>query len=165
MKAWFERLTRREQSALVIAVVSVVGFLLYIFFWQPVNAEQSRLKAHLEGQIEALGWMQQAAQEVRQLRGEGLPAPQARRDESLLALVDRTARGTIGDGVNRLEPEGEHAVKIWLKEVNVDNLLRWLQELETAWGVRATLVSLHRAEQSGLVTGRLVMEEAAREAE
>jgi type II secretory pathway component PulM len=162
MKAWLEKLTGREQLALVIAALTVVGFLVYLFFWQPMNAEQDRLRTRLRGQIEALVKMQQAAQEVRQLRGEGRAAvPQQRSDESLLALVDRTARAMTGDGINRLEPEGEHAVKIWVKEANFDSLVHWLQELQTAWGVQASVVSLHRAEQPGGVTGRLLMEEPA----
>ncbi|MFZ0257002.1 MAG: type II secretion system protein M [Gammaproteobacteria bacterium] len=161
MKTWLEKLTRREQLAVVIAALTVIGFSLYLFYWQPMNAEQDRLRTHLAEQFEALVWMQQAAEEVRQLRGENRSMPQERTQESLLALVDRTARATIADGINRLEPDGEHAVKLWLKDVSFDSLLPWLQELQTAWGVQTTVVSLHRAEQPGLVTGRLVLEEAA----
>lgn len=162
MKTWLEKLTPREQLALVIASLTVAGLLVYMLFWQPLNAEQDRLRTRLEEQLEALVWMQQAAQEVRQLRGEDAPASQERDDESLLALVDRTARATLVDGINRLEPDGEHAVKIWLKEVNFDSLVHWLQEMQTTWGVQASVVNLHRAEQPGIVTGRLLMEETAK---
>jgi general secretion pathway protein M len=161
MKTWLGKWTRREQLAVIIAALTVVGLSLYLFYWQPVNAEQDRLRTHLVERIEALVWMQRAVEEVRQLRGEDRPTPHERTDESLLALVDRTARATLASGLNRLEPEGEHAVKVWLKEVDFDSLLPWLQELETAWGVQATGVSLHRGEQPGVVTGRLVLEEAA----
>ncbi len=162
MKTWFEKLTQREQLALGICALTVVGLLVYLLFWHPVKAEQERLRTHLKAQTEALVRMQLAAQEVQQLRGEDLPAFQERNDESLLALIDRTARAAIVDGLNRLEPDGEHAVKLWLKEANFDSLVRWLHELQTGWGAQASLVSLQRAEQPGLVTGRLVIEEAAK---
>ena len=161
MKAWLERLTAREQMALAIAALSVLGLLLYLFFWQPLDDEQHRLRTRLNEQFEALARMQQIAQEALQLRSNGRSVPQQRTEESLLALVDRTARAAVADGLNRLEPDGEHAVKLWLKDVSFDSLVRWLQELETAWGVRAKVVSLQRTEQPGLVTGRLVLEELA----
>lgn len=162
MKAWLEKLKRGEQLALVLGALSVIALLLYSFYWQPMNAEQERLRERLITQVEALEWMQQAAQEVRQLRGEELPAPQQRRDESLLALVDRTARATVANGIHRLEPDGEHAVKVWLKDAKFDRVVPWLGELQSSWGVQANIVSLHRAEQPGVVTGRLVLEETAK---
>ncbi|MGF1613488.1 MAG: type II secretion system protein GspM [Gammaproteobacteria bacterium] len=159
MRTWLEKLSSRERSALALATLALVGFSFYWFFWQPMNAEQDRLRARLKEQSAALVWMQQAANEARRLRGEDLPTLQKREDESLLTLVDRTARQFIADGLNRLEPEGEHAVKVWLKEVDFDDLVRWLQELQTEWGVQANVVSLQRMEQQGLVTGRLVLHE------
>lgn len=162
MKTWFEKLTQREQWALGIVALTLVALLVYLLFWQPVNAEQERLRTRLKEQTEVLVRMQQAVQEVLQLRGEQRTAVQERTDESLLALIDRTARATIVDGLNRLEPDGEHAVKLWLKGANFDRLVRWLQELQSGWGVKASVVSLQRAEQPGLVTGRLVMEEVAK---
>lgn len=161
MNAWIEKLTRREQLAATIGVLALVGFSLYLFFWQPVVTEQNKLRALLSEQSAAFAWMQQAAEEVRQLRGRHLSTPKEREDESLFTLVDRTARATMNDGLKRMEPEGQRTVKVWLEEAHFDNLMRWLQELQTNWGVQVTVVNLQRTDRSGFVTGRLVMDETA----
>lgn len=158
MKDWFIALSRREQILILGCVGVLVIVLFYSLFWQPHKARQASLQQRVAQEAARLRWMQEAAQEVKRLREQADPGQSKRRDESLLALVDRIAKTTkVSDGITRLEPQGEEEVRVWLDQVNFNNLLRWLGQLKT-WEVQVSVVSLQRQDKPGWVSGRLILQ-------
>ncbi len=160
MRAYFENLSKRERYMVVAAALVLLVFLFYVLVWRPIGTRAEALQQRVQGQEKALAWMQQAAVEVKRLRGGGTPT-QAR-NESLLSLIERTARERgLSGAVRRVQPEGQHGARIWLEAAGFDDLVLWLHQLADTYGVRISEASVERQPQPGLVNARLLVEGAA----
>lgn len=158
MRAWLERLDARQR----LLVFAGGGLSLLLLLWgllvQPLADRIDRLERTLASQQETLRWMQQAALEIQRLRRRGGVAGDLG-GRSLLAVVDQSARAAgLGDGIRRVEPEGEARVRVRLQHVSFDRLVRWLAGLRGRYGVRVAGVQLERAPEPGRVDVRLTLE-------
>ncbi|HEY0975593.1 MAG TPA: type II secretion system protein M [Solimonas sp.] len=149
-----EALAPRERALVLLCAAVAAIALLYLLLWEPLaQARESRLQnldtaRALANRIEAV---------AAQAQGGGASAS-VNRNISLLAAVDQTSRSpTLGKAPSRLQPEGDREVKVWLEDVPFDNLLRWLSELDTRYGIGATSAEIERGSQPGTVSARLTL--------
>lgn len=154
LQSRFEALAPRERLMVAIAGVVVLVTLLYLLVWEPlVKAHHGRAEA-LDAARALAGRIETAAALVQ--RGAG--GTRVDRSTSLLAAVDQTSRSpTLGKAPSRLQPEGDREVKVWLEDVAFDNLLRWLAELETRYGIGASSAEIERGSAPGTVSARLTL--------
>lgn len=155
LREYWDNLQRRERRMVLGGVIVTLLLLLYAVVVEPVAGELSRLQASVHERHVALAWMQQAAQEVKQMNlGSQVPGDH----DSLLALVDSSARNhKLGPGIKRLQPEGPRGVRVWLEQVPFDDVLSWVDAL-AARSVRITGLSVERSTVPGLVDLRIVVE-------
>jgi general secretion pathway protein M len=153
LKEWFAQLAPRERWMVLLCAVVVGVAVLYGGIWQPlVKAQKQREEAlasarTVAGRIEELAVLSQQAH-----AGRGLPV---NRSASILGVVDQGAGGTLGKAPSRIQPEGDREVKVWIEDVPSDNLLRWLQELETRFGIHAQTAEIEKQSTPGLVSAQL----------
>ncbi|HXH03412.1 MAG TPA: type II secretion system protein M [Candidatus Competibacteraceae bacterium] len=161
MREWWLAREPRERWLLGGGALAAVALLAYALLWIPFQRHLDDARQSVAALRQDLAWMQQAAQQLRQLetarataRGQaGGPAP------SLLTLVDLTARSAgLGTALNRVEPQGDRQVRVRLEQAAFDTLLRWLAELERSHGVTLVNASLERLAESGRVSARLVLQ-------
>lgn len=157
LQAWQQR-SPREQRMLAIGGLALLVTLFYLMVWEPImqgraEAERALSEARATAQrIERVAAMQPA--QARQ-RTASNPS------RSLLAQVNQAVRSnTLGTTPERLTPDGDDAVRVWLQEAPFNNLLRWLAELEGNGGLRLERADIDRKE-SGLVDARLQVERAS----
>ncbi len=157
MKAWFMNLAPRERWLLTVAV-GVVGLIgIYVLIVEPLVAHKAMLERQISSQGQLLQWMRSTASSSV-LQGGGASGGRA---ESLFALVDRSARATpLAGALQRIQPEGQSVVRIWLDNASFDELVRWLATLERSHGVVVTVLAVDRASEPGKVTARLTLERA-----
>ncbi len=146
------QMTPRERVMVLAGGIAVLLTVLYLGAWQPV------VKAHAQ-RAEALDRARATAARIEeagaQLQSSG-PGRQVDRSTSLLAAVDQTSRSPmLGKAPSRVQPEGEREVKIWIEDVAFTNLLRWLQDLDTRYGISADSAEIERGTAPGLVSVRL----------
>ncbi len=165
MNALLEPLQRqwnalRPRERILVAAAAVLVFLtlFYLVLWEPLHQDHQRLQRQVEEQQALRQWIQARAAEVRALRG-GSTAPAAKkRGDSLLGVIDRTARGADLKGkVSRIEPDGDRRVRVWLDGVEFDALARWLDRLRKEYGLQVASAVIDR-EGPGRVSARLVIE-------
>lgn len=133
-----------------VAVAAVALTLLWLVVVEPLQQRRAMLKAGVPAQRSLLAWMQ--AQDLQ----DGATGGDA---GSLFAVVDRSARTTrFADGVQRLQPDGEDNVRIWLEAVPYADLVRWLAALETDRNITPLAISLERSEDSGQVNARITLQ-------
>lgn len=152
LQQWFIQLAPRERWLVTLAA-SVVGLtLLYVGAWEPlVNAQQRRATQLQEARALA-SRIEQLAAQVQSHRG----GPVANLSVSILSAVDQTARnGVLDKPPSRIQPEGDKEVKVWIDGVSFDSLMRWLDELQKRYGIRAQSAELERSETPGLVNAQL----------
>ena len=153
LRAWWSALAPREQRIVGAGGVALAVILLYLAVWEPLGkARHSREREladarALAAQIETLGANRGAA-----------PAALSGAGQSLLAVVDQSRRtSAITKPPSRLQPEGDTTVRIWLEDVPFDALVRWLNELQTRYGVRVDNADIERQSGPGLVNARLTL--------
>jgi len=157
LQAWQQR-SVREQRMLLLGGIALFVTLFYLMVWEPVM--QARAEAE-----RALSDARATAQRIE--RVAAMQPAQARRtnsgnaSRSLLAQVNQAVRSnTLGTTPERLTPDGDDAVRVWLQAAPFNNLLRWLAELQRNTGLRIDRADIDRTEP-GLVDARLQVERAS----
>lgn len=161
MKRWWLSLSDRDQGLLMFLAAVVVLTIAYVGIWEPLQAQKTQAAMDLEAAINEAVWVDLTAEEARALARVPVRAQVERGDESLLALVDRTARAHgLGDALKRAEPAGPRAVRVWFEAASFDQTLDWLQALNAAYGIHAGELLADRVDDDGLVNTNLTLREA-----
>jgi general secretion pathway protein M len=160
MRAWFERLDPRERLLVTAGAAVLLLLLVYALAWAPLRSAYRSMQENVTDQRETAAWMQESAQRLLQLKGRRGPAAQGLGGQSLLALADSSARADgLGDVLRRVEPDGSDSVKVWMDGASFDQLLRWLGNLDTRYGINIDAVTMERAAgMAGRVNIRLTLQ-------
>ncbi len=158
----FGRLSRRDQIALLMLMVFLVGFMLYAFVWGPLNAGLEKAKKQYQAEQATLAWMQsQQASVIAARKNPNKPRVDA--NVSLLTLVNNEAR-RASLSLKRYEPEGNHKLRVWLEDVPFDTVILWINRLSVDKGLTVSSATVD-AEQgrggqtkSGYVNVKVVFE-------
>ena len=151
----FEALTSRERWIVGGGGIALLITVLYLGIFEPLtNAHRSRLEALDSSR--ALASRLEAAAVAASGAARKTGAAQLGRNMSLLAAVDQSTKtGTLGKAPERLQPEGDREVKIWFDDVPFDNLVRWLAELQTRYGIAVQSLDIEAQPSVGIVDVRL----------
>ena len=107
--------------------------------------------------VQSLGWMQQAASEISTLKSSGARAGTVS-NQATSVIVERSANNSgIKSKIAKLESSGKQGVKITLNEVSFDQLIVWLDQLETRNGLSITSLSAERTNIAGTIDARLTL--------
>jgi general secretion pathway protein M len=157
MKEWLNGLEPRERRLVLTGAALASVLLMYVLVWEPFAATVERLRVSGSEQQAVLLWMEGAAKEVKQLsRGARRPG-QAATGQSLLALIDSTAKaGRLGTALKRVQPDGEQRVQVWLEEAAFDDVAAWLEGLNQRQGITLESSVIAAKDKPGLVDVRLV---------
>lgn len=149
----FRALTRREQWAVAICAVVVGALILYAGIYQPIT------RAH-DARAESLAQARRLAERLQMAAAQKQNAPHQtpiQRGGSLLSVVDQTIRqSALGKAPDRVQPEGDTEVRVWLQGVPFDAMVRWLGELQSRYGVSVQTLDVERSgDAAGAVDARI----------
>jgi general secretion pathway protein M len=154
LKQRFERLNLRERLLVSAAAGTLALALLFILIFEPLQASVDRLRTDVAE-------MQGLAAELAQARSlvlsgrNGVGAIQGQ-GRSLLSIIDQSGKENgLASAITRMQPEGDATVRVWLEQADFAALVRWLDKLESGYGVTVTEVAIDRESQPGLVRARL----------
>lgn len=160
LKIWYLQLQTREQRMLAAGAAALVLLLFYALVWSPTMTRQQALRETVKEQQATAQWMQQAAREVAQLRAGRPNVGKISPGQSLLALVDQSAKNSrLGPAMKRVEPEGQTGVRVWFEQANFDDLVLWLEALQRDYGVHIATLVVERQETPGQVNARVGLAE------
>lgn len=160
MKEFIANLSRRDRVLLAAGGGGTLLVLLFLIAWYPFARHVDRLRDNVAAQRDTLAWMQQAAVEVKRLRGSA-PARKGA-GQSLLAAADSTARQHgLAAAMKRVEPDGTDKVRIRLEQAGFDDMTRWLELLVREYGVRIESITIDGRNQTGTVDARLTLQAGA----
>ncbi len=159
MMNYWQQLKPRERIILILlgGVVSIV--LLYIAVLEPFQLKVEQLESRITKQKTDIQWMRNAALEIKQLQGNAIGNSQRnlRKGQSLLALVDRTAKqNKLASAMKRVEPDGSKRVRVWLEKATFDDVTKWLFKLQNDYQLEIESAVFDRTEDDGRVDVRLV---------
>lgn len=155
MKA-LQRLSRRDQGALLAGGVALLAYLIWFGLVQPVRDYSQRQASATQGAAETLVRVQSLAAEISRLEAAG-EKPSATAG-NLPALVDRTLRR------NQLtmagfQPGKRGDVRLRLEGAAFDDLLQWLYAMEFEHQVRVAELSILPAREVGRVSAQVMLRE------
>ncbi len=149
---WFAALSGREQrivqlGAVLVPVLFVFGVLL------PLDRSVAQAHARLLKKRNDLAWMQGVAPELA-----ASPQPPSAAGESLLVIVDRSARESgLAGSLAGSEPAGPGALSLRLQKAPFDALIAWLARLAQQNGIRVDSATVDSAGAPGLVNAAVVL--------
>lgn len=152
-----QSLAQRDQLALLALGIVLVGGLLYLLAWRPLAAAVADLERANMATAAKLDRVERLAAEYRTLATAQPPAtaqPRATASASLAQLVDTTA--VAHDlRIARFQPTGDSRVQIYLDDVPLEQLLRWLNQLESEHAVVIRELALTPAGAAGRVDAQV----------
>ncbi len=160
MKAWWMSLQTRERMIFMVSAIMLVLILIYLLIIEPYIESRTMLANNIQANQQTLVWMQQASQQVKQLRASASPRVRAGKDKrSLLAVVDISAkRSKIRTNIQRMEPQGKDGIKLTIDDVDFDKLIRWVGSIQLSQGVNVTRGTVSRSDTLGLIDSRLSLQ-------
>ena len=136
MKDWFLALTQRERTMVQVAASVIAVFMFYLLVLDPISSNYTKNKKNVATATETLEWMRSAAREVKQLRGGHLQAEQPQGKQFILSTVDRSVRKAgLATVMKRVQPEGDSGVRVWFENAAFDELVKWLDKVESKHGL------------------------------
>ena len=161
LTAQYDQLPRRDQQALMVLGIAVFLGILYFAIWRPAVSYHDSAVNSRENAEELLGWMQTNRASLQRLAGGISSSSSASVDKpadgrALMALVTQTA-GESGLSLQRFEPSGDDAIRVWLEKVPFGQVASWLEMLNIDNGVEIEQASMDRQNEPGLVSVRLTL--------
>ncbi|MFQ5994205.1 MAG: type II secretion system protein GspM [Acidiferrobacterales bacterium] len=145
----------RERIVIAGGTVIALVMLFYAFAWMPMQRDLSQLRVNVPKTRAELALMRVQAREVKKLQAGGGPVGTA---GNLLTKLERSAveRG-LRQNISRMEPDGDHAVRLALDGIRFNDLVRWLADLHQQAGVRADTATISAEASTGVVNARLLL--------
>jgi general secretion pathway protein M len=148
----FERLSERERR-----LIGSGGVIAAVLFFIAVVLPLDRSVAHAHDRLlkkrADLEWMQRVAPELA-----AAPPPPSAAGESLLVIVDRSARESgLAGSLAGSEPGGPGSLSLRLQKAPFDALVAWLARLAQQNGIRVESATIDSAGAPGLVNAAVVL--------
>ena len=149
---WFAQLSGRERrivgaGTVLVPVILVLGVLL------PLDRSVGQAHARLLSKGTDLEEMQRMAPEL-----SASPRPPSGAGESLLVIVDRSAREAgLSGSLAGSEPAGPGGLSLRLQKAPFDTLVAWLARLAQQNGIRVDSATFDSAGAPGLVNAAVVL--------
>lgn len=159
MNAWWLSKSPREQLALIIAAAALLVLLIYLLAWQPFSQALEQSQLRVKSKQATLVWMEDQMPEILRLKGAQRKSGRKTTNEALLTLVDRTAKQSqLRQQIQRIKPQGDKRVQLWVEQAAFDTLVKWLAELTDSYGIQIDSLNIDRQDLPGLVNARLVLQ-------
>ena len=157
LRTRYDQLGQRDQRALQVLSLALVIALIYLAIWKPIADFRDDARAEMDRANDLVGWIQSQETAARNLATGGDGAQQQLGDGELLRTVTESANRS-GMPLQRFEPSGDQAMRIWLDKAPFTDLTQWLAHLQSEYGIRVDQASLDRTDDPGVVSVRLTLQ-------
>jgi general secretion pathway protein M len=155
LRDWFYGLQPREKLYVIGGATTFTLMLVYFMLWLPLASKVARLDKNVNQMQQDLVWMQTASGSVQQLLQTG---QRRSGNRSMLAVVDQAiTAANLKAGLQRMEPDGQNTVKLWLNKSSFDQVVAMLGQLEQAQGIAVQTLAMTPADGVGLIDARITL--------
>jgi len=145
-------LAPRERRLLLVGAVAAAAILIFGMLI-PLDRSVTHAQQRLAKKRADLSWMQSVAPQIALL-----PPAAAANGESLLVIVDRSARESgLASALSGSEPGGPGSLSVRLEKAPFDALVGWLARLAQQNGVSVDSAVIERTGAPGLVNANIVL--------
>jgi general secretion pathway protein M len=141
----------------VLVLLTAIYLLALGPFYHAVATRAERV----ERKEADLAWMRSVASEV-QVLGASRPVSAGPSNESLVVLVDRTAREAgLGTALTGQTPDGQSGIRVRMEGAAFDIVMTWLGNLQLNQAVSVESAQFDRTATPGQVNASIVLNRAA----
>jgi len=144
-----QQLSMRDQGMLALLAGALVLYVLYQALWHPLAVANQRLENQNAAAQKSLAAVTQMAAQLRALQQTNTQTASAQ-NENLTQLIDRTVAAN-NLRMSRFQPGSSGDVQVRLDNMPFDQVLRWLNELESAQAVTIRELVIAPGSATGLV--------------
>ncbi len=139
------------ERRLALAGLALAAALLLFGVLLPLDRSVAHARERLERKQADLGWMQGVAPE---LAAATLPVASG---ESLVVIIDRSAREAGLASALTTEPAGPASLSIRLQKAPFDTMIGWLARLSQRNGISVESATIEKTDAAGLVNASVVL--------
>ena len=156
--SWYRGLQQRERLLVLGASLMIAFTLFFLIIWEPVHKNLEEQSQRYQAQLGVLQWMQNAADEVRRLKATGDRNRVTRSDQPDTLIVENSAATAgIKAYLSRLESTSDKGARVTIDAASFDQLLLWLNTLQTRHGITVRSANMDRDDTPGGVNARLTL--------
>jgi general secretion pathway protein M len=161
LKDWFGALNPRERMIALGGAVLVLLTMLYVLVLGPFYGAIASRAERVERKQADLAWMRSVAPEAQAL-GASTPVSTAPSNESLVVLIDRTAREAgLGTALTGQTPTGETGIRVRMEGAAFDLVMIWLGNLQLNQAISVESAQFDRTGTPGQVNASIVLNRPA----
>ncbi|MFT5258588.1 MAG: type II secretory pathway component PulM [Saprospiraceae bacterium] len=129
MTGLFSSITERERNLLIFAGLFTAAIIFYLYLWEPKMKELNDYRQNkLPESAQTLAWVKQALGSVNL---DELGKQPKKIQGPLLTVLEQTAETVeVRASIQRVQPDQNQSVKVWLTNVEFDSWLNWLELLK-----------------------------------
>jgi len=158
LQHWYQGLQQRERLLVLAASVVIVVTLFYLIIWEPVHKSLEEQTQKYQSQQGILQWMQNAATEVNALKASGSANKRTSSNQPVTLLVEKSATTAgLKPYLSKLESTSDKGARVTIEAASFDQLLLWLNTLQTKYGISITSANLDRDDKPGAVNARMTL--------
>jgi type II secretory pathway component PulM len=156
MANW-QNLSSRERLLVGVVLPLVSLVLAYLYLWQPLRDDVSRMRLSVPEKTASLAWMRYR---LANTDVADVASGRVANDGPLLTVIERVAIDAgIKNAIQRVQPGNDGSVELWFQEVVADQLFRWIDQLSGS-GIAVYTATVTRA-SPGLVSARIKLRRPA----
>ncbi len=161
MKEQWQQLSLREKRLVIIAAIVVVVTLMYFMIWEPLRDGIETSRVRVNAQTNTLQQIRAQAAEAKQLRAIKNRGG-TRGGGSLLVIIERTAQQkNLKSNLQKVQPEGQDGVRVWVENAAFDQLIDWLALLENKNTIYVSEIIIERRQEPGRINSRILLRVAS----
>lgn len=141
---------------LMAAAFAIVIGLFYFALLKPLYEGLEQQRSRVEGNVNAISWMQKAAGEALALKGTGASG-RVDTSQAPLTAVARVFRESGLVAPDRVDPIGNKGARVQLGEIAFDKLIPVLDTLSAQAGLQVKSLNIN-SQRPGIVSARITLE-------
>lgn len=150
---WYKELDSRNRNIVQLAAAVLSVLFLIVFVWMPISAWSESEIQRYQNSMALNEWILENEPQARQLDDKN-PASQGTKD-SLLTLISRSAKSS-GITLLRFQEEGSGGVSVVLQEQIFNDVIIWLEQLQTRNNIEIRQLSIDVHSTPGKVNARII---------
>jgi len=152
---WFAGITPRERIMVIVAATFVIGAIIWLAALQPLYQGTAQAELRVADKTALLSELQVRA---ARYRGPSAGTQVQGLDQSIVVVIDRTSRlSGLSDYLKRNQPEDNNTVRLRFENAPFDDLVKWMAEVRSGYGLTASSASFDIAGSPGRVNCSLVL--------
>ena len=155
---WYQGLQQRERQLVLAASAIIFITILYLTIWEPIHKGIEEQTQKYQTQVNILDWMQTAAAEARILQASGATKRRTNSSQPVTLLVEKSAAiAGLKPYLSKLESTSDKGARVTIDDASFDQVLLWLNTLQTQYGISVSSANLDRADKAGAIKARMTL--------